>query len=382
MRGLLRVGGRSNLGWARFPCHFGARQSDPFVKHFPSRVARALLFSLATPVVALAQQAPGAEALPVRVEVLGPSSCPSADQFVRELDQHLSVRSARADEPAHALVVQINRDNGEFSGHLKSPSTSGVQGRQVSAASCSEVVAALALSASLSLEGKPPPEESRKELDQDDAARDSPQQSSDDASDPASSSSASAESEAGNPRTVGPGDGTPNDTPAFRHWWLGLGARSWSVTLPLLAGPELSLGFRTSNRDWEGRVRLGTLFELQEGSPNLAIVAPYAGVELCWMPLHAGPHFDLGLCATTDWSVMRGQGVQLRQAAAVWLPYGASGAAVRLRWQWAERWFVEADGGGQGIWLAPEWTASGPERVLEQADRGAVSAGLGLGWLF
>jgi hypothetical protein len=108
-------------------------------------------------VVGLAAGVAGADPEPIRITYAAPPECPGEAEVVAELGQH--ARIARVDTAdARTFALAIVRDDAGFHGELVVQHADDAPAkREVSAASCDEVVTALVIVAALAVEERPVP---------------------------------------------------------------------------------------------------------------------------------------------------------------------------------------------------------------------------------
>ena len=308
----------------------------------------------------LAGNARAADAVPVRVRVEAPVGCPSADEFIVRLGAELAVRSAGADEPAHSLLVEVRRDASGFVGSLGSSSTAGVAARDTRAASCEQVFSALALTAALALEGRPAPLPP--------ALSSSPAPSA-----PPPHTALAAIELASQSRT-------PVPRPSQRVYGWAAGARLLAGSLPLLLGPTLELSnSATRGPGLSVALRLGLLLPVDAASSSVELLLPEVGVRLGVLGLPLFSELTYGVGISTDLGLALGGGKNIANPTTAALPFAHSGVFLALSAGLGAGWRLQLDGGVGLVWLRPQFVATDPERVVEQAGPVGATAGVGFG---
>jgi len=270
------------------------------------------------------------ERVPVALEYVAPPGCPDAEGFLAEIAARTSLpRLAEPGERATALDVVVSSIEGGYKGSLAIETATGAAAaRNVSAASCEQVVSALALMTALALD----PNASTAAVKKEPTPAPEPEPA------PAKPT----------PVTASPAPSTVRK----RRWRLQLGGafEVLAGVVPsafFLGRPSVELGNAGQGR-WSMAFRLGAGFGSRtitgrSGAAEFSLVS--GRLEGC-PRLRASKDVDISVCAALDAGRLEGAGVGVTPAERVERPWVAPGAVLRLEYEITHLLELEAAGEG------------------------------------
>lgn len=292
---------------------------------------------------------------PIRLNYGAPRSCPNADAFLAQVAARTPLaRLSRGDEAATALSVVVQDVPGGNAGRLALVSPDGTAAvREVSAADCTQVVAALALMTALAID----PNASTAVVTP--------------APPPQPAAAATAQPPAG-------GDGT--------RWIFELGVLGEALggVAPdpaWVVRPFVQLA-RESDSRWSLALRLSAARAHAEtansvGKGELTLLS--ARLEACPARFSAARGFALSACLPVDIGQLEAEGSDLTPSERVARPWLSIGATGRVEWQLLDMLVLEA-AGELFFPIVRDRFFVGADATLHRAPAlaGGASAGIGV----
>lgn len=337
------------------------------------------------------------EAVPVAVSYSAPSSCPTQGRFVTRLRMHTQRVQLSSAVDALALKVAIVRSNRGFTGTLEVTQHGRPAGtRTFEATDCPDVVWALALTAALSID----PEASLTVTSEDEpnetvgtaseADRGEATTEPTPASSPGANTSESSRSRRGSESEVTGQPLPPALEPAPDDAGKGV---LWSIGPVLSASfafePKAALGggLIGALRDTTGRqllplelaLRLEYLgTRLTRGSDPLTL--DWWSAHLLACPLRAVDGFTVLLCGVGQAGLIRAEGVDIEQSAAVSRSFFSLGLGVWARQSVSDHWELSAIADFK-VPLVDRAFALGPDLEVISSSR-PIGAGITVGAVY
>lgn len=316
----------------------------------------------------------------VRIEYSAPASCPDGQVlFAHVLARTARARAAGPNETARELAVRVNATNGRFFGRLLVPATSeGVgQAREVTDASCDELVEALGFFIALSIDPHatalpsttiPPPTPSLATESESESAPESAPESEPRPAPPPPSPASTSTSTLVSSTSVEPPPFRSRSQPWIEragpwHFGIGAGAALVSGLAPkVLLG---SRGFVDVSRERIGDSVFAPFVSLGAISTATGTdITPLGGIALRWQAL-VGTACPVELaistvavfrpCSLLEAGHLRGEGIDIRNARRTegeWIALGLSGRLSLTVWS---ALFLELELGGSAPILWPRF---------------------------
>jgi hypothetical protein len=297
------------------------------------------------------------EAVPVRLEYRAPPACPDSEAFLAAVRARTQrVRPADADEPARTFVVVILSDGARTFGRLQvTEEGRETDSREVSGASCGEVVEALSLTAALSVDPEallgapaPPPPPPPP---------------------------------APPPSSPPPPPQKPPPVPPPFSWWLGADLIGSSAVGPgLIWGGGVGLEIE---QNAPGLLRPSARISIRGARNDLlsradaALATWYAlGLDAC--PLRIGSVLHIEPCATVRAGLLYLRGIGVDHARSVTRSWWSVGGLLRARAVLGPRVAVELAGGLEAPLVRRRFVVDAPRREVAETPNLAATGGIGV----
>jgi hypothetical protein len=325
------------------------------------------LFVTASVTLAAAVRAQGSET-PIRIAYRAPHDCPDEGAFIAELTRRAKISGfAQAGELARVITVVVESSPERSRARVELTDIDGQPvRREVEAATCAEVVSAIALVTALALEARLD-EEHEQERAQPQAAKPAP-----------------TETPRAEPSTAMP-TAPKSETQRFSWWSVGVAGGYATGMAPDGLLQLRAFGGLALDARWELRLSgaYGAASAVREGA-SLNFSAVWARLEGCWLAVRIGARGSFGPCAGVESGALHASGVEspprIVIAKSTTEPWAAGVALGRIRL--AEQvLFVEA----QAELLAPlvrhEFVLDRPPATVHEFPVLAYGAALGVGIL-
>ncbi len=323
----------------------------------------------------------GEDAIPVRISLEGPSGCSTSEEFYRALAKRTErLRPASADEPAFDVRVRLVQTPRGVQGELRVVSDRGeADTRAVDGSSCSVVVEALSLTASLALDAA---EEREKQLEAEQGAG-ARAAKKDGAAAPSGPERDDTEKEDEN-------DDDEAELDGARSRWLGVEVGVHAVVARVLA-PEVNVG---------GALVLRLVVDASEHlKPSLGLALVHAGAELgdkesdatarwtaavvtaCPVRWELSPVIGLRPCALGTGGRVSVTGEGLTNARAAERSWWSAGGALRLDGRLGD-FSVELEGGVTLPFSERRFVVAPSERILLESPAISPVGSVGVVYVF
>jgi hypothetical protein len=346
-------------------------------------------------------------AAPVRLSYEAPAGCPSSEAFTDAVRaQAKAAKLSAGDEPARRLTVRIMRGErseggagageGQLHGRLQIEETDGATSiREVTAATCDDVVAALSLMAAMAIDAdprndpakkvKPGPKEASGASGGQGGAAASPSAGTAPSRSPIDRGGRP-QTAAGQPRASNPAPADPpppQDAAETRHWQIGAHGGAFGGVAPVLAwGAVVFVDWSAWNTTGVApSLRLGLALAessavvLAEGQATFRWVAARLGG--CPFALSEVP-FTVRACGGLDAGLLRGQGSAVARPVEVTRGWIAATAAGRLQVPVSAWLFIEGEAGFTFPFIRDQFVFDRPRRDIHEVPpvSGFATAGI------